>query len=45
MEEGNAIQIADAALEEGFNNLRMSGLRKAAWGLTSLQEINRVTKD
>ena len=45
MEEGNAIQIAEAAAEEGFYNLRTSGLRKAAWGLTSLQEINRVTKD
>ncbi len=45
MEEGNAIQIAEAAKAEGFFDLRRSGLRKAAWGLTSLQEINRVTKD
>lgn len=45
MEEGNALQIAAAAAKEGFYDLRRSGLRKAAWGLTSLEEINRVTKD
>ena len=45
MEGGNAIQIADAAREAGFNNLRASALRKAAMGLTSLEEANRVTKD
>jgi type IV pilus assembly protein PilB len=45
MEEGNSIQIADVAKAEGFYDLRISGLRKAAWGLTSLQEINRITKD
>ena len=45
MEEGNSIQIADAAKAEGFYNLRTSGLRKCAWGLSSLEEINRVTKD
>lgn len=45
MEGGNAIQIADAAREAGFNNLRISALRKAAQGFTSLEEANRVTKD
>ncbi len=45
MEGGNAIEIADAARKEGFNNLRISALRKAAQGLTSLEEANRVTKD
>ncbi|MEC8428489.1 MAG: type IV-A pilus assembly ATPase PilB, partial [Pseudomonadota bacterium] len=45
MEGGNAIQIADAAKTAGFNNLRVSALRKAAMGLTSLEEANRVTKD
>lgn len=45
MEGGNAIEIADAAKEAGFNNLRKSALRKAAQGLTSLEEANRVTKD
>ncbi|MEE2729202.1 MAG: type IV-A pilus assembly ATPase PilB [Pseudomonadota bacterium] len=43
MEEGNAIQIADAAREEGFNDLRASGLKKVKDGLTSLEEVNRVT--
>jgi type IV pilus assembly protein PilB len=45
MEEGNSLQIAEAAKAEGFYDLRVSGLRKCAWGLTSLEEINRVTKD
>jgi len=43
MEEGNAIQIADAARAEGFNDLRASGLKKVKDGLTSLAEVNRVT--
>jgi type IV pilus assembly protein PilB len=45
MEGGNSLQIARAAKEAGFNNLRISALRKAAMGLTSLEEANRVTKD
>ncbi len=45
MDGGNSIQIADVARDEGFNNLRTSALRKAAMGLTSLEEANRVTKD
>ncbi len=45
MEGGNAIQIAEAAKEAGFNNLRISALRKASIGVTSLEEANRVTKD
>jgi type IV pilus assembly protein PilB len=45
MEGGNSLQIARAAREAGFNNLRVSALRKVAMGLTSLEEANRVTKD
>ena len=43
MEGGNSIQIADMAAKAGFANLRISGLKKAAAGVTSLAEINRVT--
>jgi type IV pilus assembly protein PilB len=43
MEEGNSIAIADQAKAEGFPDLRRSGLVKVMSGLTSLQEINRVT--
>ena len=43
MEDGNSIQIADAARKEGFNDLRSSGLKKVKDGLTSLEEVNRVT--
>ncbi|HFD87072.1 MAG TPA: type IV-A pilus assembly ATPase PilB [Gammaproteobacteria bacterium] len=45
MEGGNAIQLADQALKEGIKDLRQSGLDKVRSGLTSLDEINRVTKD
>jgi len=45
MEGGNSLQIARTAKQAGFNNLRVSALRKVAIGLTSLEEANRVTKD
>ncbi|MCP5351888.1 MAG: type IV-A pilus assembly ATPase PilB [Chromatiales bacterium] len=45
MEGGNAIQIADQARKEGIPDLRRSGLKKVRDGLTSLEEVNRVTKD
>jgi type IV pilus assembly protein PilB len=44
MQGGNSLDIATQAQLEGVNNLRQSGLIKAAAGLTSLAEINRVTK-
>jgi type IV pilus assembly protein PilB len=43
MEGGNAMQIADQAKAEGVADLRQSGLKKVKDGLTSLEEINRVT--
>ena len=45
MEDGNALQIAKAAEQAGFDNLRRSGLKKVMQGVTSLQEINRVTSE
>ena len=45
MEEGNSIEISDQARKEGFNDLRTSGLIKVMHGVTSLEEVNRVTKD
>ena len=45
MEEGNSIEISDKARAEGFNDLRRSGLVKVMQGVTSLEEVNRVTKD
>ncbi|MFC8751581.1 type IV-A pilus assembly ATPase PilB [Pseudomonas oryzihabitans] len=45
MEEGNSIEIAARMRKEGFNDLRRSGLVKAMQGITSLEEINRITKD
>ncbi|MFW1951889.1 type IV-A pilus assembly ATPase PilB [Acinetobacter beijerinckii] len=45
MEDGNAIEIASASERAGFNNLRRSGLKKVMQGITSLQEVNRVTSE
>ena len=45
MEDGNSIVIADQARKEGYPDLRRSGLIKVMSGMTSLQEINRVTSE
>jgi type IV pilus assembly protein PilB len=45
MEGGNSIQLAEQAKREGVADLRQSGLRKVKAGITSLEELNRVTKD
>ena len=42
---GNAMQIAEASRRAGVADLRRSALVKAMSGVTSLAEINRVTKD
>jgi type IV pilus assembly protein PilB len=42
---GNAMAIAEASERSGVNDLRRSALLKARNGVTSLAEINRVTKD
>ena len=43
MEGGNAMQIAQQATKEGVIDLRQAGLNKVKEGLTSLEEVNRVT--
>ncbi|WP_369936839.1 type IV-A pilus assembly ATPase PilB [Xanthomonas tesorieronis] len=45
LQGGNAMDIADAAQKIGVKDLRQSALLKARAGITSLAEINRVTKD
>ena len=45
LEGGDAVQIADQALKEGVWDLRRSALQKVKDGITSLEEINRVTID
>jgi type IV pilus assembly protein PilB len=42
---GNTLQIAEAAKNAGVNDLRASALLKVKKGMTSLAEIDRVTKD
>jgi type IV pilus assembly protein PilB len=43
MEGGNAMQIAEQAALEGVIDLRQAGLNKVKEGVTSLEEVNRVT--
>ena len=43
MSGGNATDIADQAEKEGVWDLRKAGLNKVKIGITSLEEINRVT--
>ncbi|GFZ93870.1 type IV-A pilus assembly ATPase PilB [Dyella caseinilytica] len=45
LEGGNALQIAETARRIGINDLRASALLKVKQGVTSLTEIDRVTKD
>ncbi len=45
MEGGNAMDLSDQAQKEGIRDLRQSGLLKVVQGITSIEEINRVTKD
>lgn len=45
MSNGTAIDVADQAQKDGIDNLRQSAIKKVIAGLTSLEEINRVTKD
>jgi type IV pilus assembly protein PilB len=45
MEGGNSMQLEKQAKIEGVADLRESGLKKVAAGVTSLEEVDRVTKE
>ncbi len=45
LQGGNALQISEVAKAAGVNDLRASALLKVKQGLTSLTEIDRVTKE
>ncbi|RLA21424.1 MAG: type IV-A pilus assembly ATPase PilB [Gammaproteobacteria bacterium] len=45
LEGCNAIQLAEQAASEGVNDLRRSGLLKVIQGITSIEEIDRVTRE
>lgn len=45
LEGGNTMQLAEQAKAEGINDLRASGIEKVCQGITSLEEIDRVTKE
>jgi type IV pilus assembly protein PilB len=40
---GNAMELAALATEEGINDLRASGLLKIQQGITTLEEVDRIT--
>ena len=45
MDGDSSLDLGKQARLEGFADLRLSALRKAAQGLISLEEVNRVTTD
>ncbi len=45
MRQGNSMDLATQARNEGMISLRESGLEKVRSGISSLEEINRVIKD
>jgi type IV pilus assembly protein PilB len=45
MNGGTSLDVANQALQENVWFLRKSGLHKVKQGLTSLEEISRVTRE
>jgi len=45
LEGGNTLQLAAQAKADGIKDLRESGLEKIKQGITSIEEIDRVTRD
>ena len=43
--KGNAMEIAALSLEEGVNDLRRSGILKIIQGITTVEEVDRVTEE
>ncbi|MGB1940764.1 MAG: type IV-A pilus assembly ATPase PilB [Pseudomonadales bacterium] len=43
MEDGNSLEIAEICQQQGFRNIYQSALGKVKQGLTSLDEVDRVT--
>ena len=45
MENRTSIEIAEQSKKEGINDLRESGLNKIRAGITSIEEVDRVTRE
>jgi type IV pilus assembly protein PilB len=43
--KGNAMEIAALSKEEGVNDLRQSGILKIIQGITTIEEVDRVTEE
>ncbi len=42
---GNAMELAQLSKDEGVNDLRMSGILKITQGVTTIEEVDRVTEE
>ncbi len=42
---GNAMELADLSKKEGINDLRASGILKIKQGITTIEEVDRVTEE
>ncbi|MCI0591766.1 MAG: type IV-A pilus assembly ATPase PilB, partial [Gammaproteobacteria bacterium] len=45
MDNANAVTLADQAVKEGIPDIRRSAIKKVKEGITSLEEIDRVTQE
>ena len=45
MRDANALDIDQQVRKEGYPSLHRSGLLKVMQGITSLEEVNRVSKE
>jgi len=45
LEHADASSLANAAMQQGMRTMYQDGLQKVAQGMTSLEEILRVTQD
>ena len=45
LEGGTTLQLEELAKLQGIWDMRRSGLEKVKYGITSLDEVNRVTLD
>lgn len=45
MDGGNSLELEKVAKDQGMETIRRSGLNFVKQGITSLEEVNRVTKD
>ena len=45
LDDGNSMELAKLAVDEGVNDLRRSGMLKIMQGITTIEEVDRVTEE